>query len=290
MMKLLAFLFLLYTPIMYSQSFMIKEKIKLSKKVEETSGIVLIDNEILTFNDSGGKPELYVINPKSGKIKRTIAIKNAKNVDWESITQDVDHVYIGDTGNNYGNRKNLVIYKIKKSDLKSDKSVIASKINFSYDDQTSFEIKKHNNNFDCESITIYKNKLLLFTKNWVNHRSNIYTIPVTEGTFVAKKTNVLNINCLLTSVDYNAATNSLIATAYNKEYEAFLILVKNFSLTSSSFIKMDLTPVLSYANQVEGVAWKNNNEIYITREASKKKLGKNKYTHKQKLLRITLID
>ena len=59
------------------------------------------------FNDSGGKNILYAFD-RSGKIKMEIEIVNAGNDDWESITQDAKHIYIGDFGNNNGNRNNFV--------------------------------------------------------------------------------------------------------------------------------------------------------------------------------------
>ncbi|NIJ46452.1 hypothetical protein FHR24_002939 [Wenyingzhuangia heitensis] len=288
-MRLLLSLLLVFQ-LAASQVIKIENKVKLSKKVEETSGIVFVDNELLTFNDSGGKPELYVLNSKSGKIKRTIKITNATNLDWESITQDENYIYIGDTGNNAGNRKNLVVYKVNKADVKNKNKVKADKIYYAYEDQRNFKAADHAHNFDSESITIYQNQLLVFTKNWKDFKTNIYTVPTDKGTYIAKKVQSININCLLTSLDYNPQKNALIGTAYNKDYQSYLVLFKDFNLEQSSFLKIKLTPLLNYANQVEAIAWKNNHQVFVTREASKKKLKGKNYKHKQKLFLLTLPD
>jgi hypothetical protein len=37
---------------------------------------------------------------------------NAKNTDWEALTNDGNNFYIGDFGNNDGSRRDLTIYKV----------------------------------------------------------------------------------------------------------------------------------------------------------------------------------
>lgn len=88
----------------------------LSKTIEETSGLEIIDNMLITHNDSGGEPALYYID-KKGKIVETRKIKGVKNNDWEDITKDDEFIYIANMGNNFDTRKNLSIIKIpiKKS-------------------------------------------------------------------------------------------------------------------------------------------------------------------------------
>ncbi|SHH56254.1 hypothetical protein [Wenyingzhuangia marina] len=290
-MKFSVIIIFFFSQLLLSQSIKIEEKIKLSKAISETSGIIYIEDqkEILTFNDSGGKSELYVLKASSGKIKRIIEVKNASNVDWESITQDKDFIYIGDTGNNYGNRKNLVIYKVAKHDIKKHNKVEAEKIYYSYENQKTFVKENHNSNFDCEAITIYKNQLYLFTKNWKDNQTNIYVLPTKPGVYQAHKTRFLSINCLLTSIAYNSSTDSFIGTAYDKNYQSYILKVKNFK-TVPQISKISLTATLGYSNQTEAIAWKNNHQIYVTREASEKTLNGKHYKRKQKLFLITLID
>lgn len=289
-MRYLLILALLIIETGCSQGFKIKKKINLPKKIKETSGLIYLNKRLITFNDSGGKAELYSVNPSSGEIDRKIKIKNATNIDWEGITQDEIYIYIADTGNNFGDRKDLVIYKVKKDDVLKLAVVKAEKIHFSYKDQISFIKKNHKSNFDCESITSYKGELLLFTKNWKDYQTNVYRIPSKKGTYTAVKSKSLNINCLLTSIDYHKDTETFIGTAYDKKYKSYLIKIQQYSTSSPTVKRIELTKKFSYANQIEGVAWKDNNEIYITREACERKLNGKKYNHKQKLFLLKLID
>jgi hypothetical protein len=47
---------------------------------------------------------------------KKIKLNGVKNNDWEELTQDKTHFYLGDFGNNAsGNRTDLTIYKIAKT-------------------------------------------------------------------------------------------------------------------------------------------------------------------------------
>lgn len=287
-MKFLMF-FILFTQVACTQSIAIKKKIDIPNKISETSGIVYLkeQKEIITFNDSGGKAELYVLSSKSGKLKRTIKVKNAKNRDWESITSDGNYIYIGDTGNNFGNRTNLVIYKIKIKNLHK-KEIQASKISFKYQDQKDFGNHRHDTNFDCEAITIYNNQLYLFTKNWKDFKTNVYVLPTEKGKHTAVKKHSFAIDCMLTSIAYSTENKLFIGTAYDRNYKSFLIKIKETELASQAFEKISLFDDLGYANQIEGIAWKKKSKVFVTREASAVTVNGKKYDHKQKLIEISL--
>ena len=68
---------------------------------------------------------------KDGKVNKTITITNARNLDWEDMTQDdFGHFFIGDFGNNDNMRKWLTIYKIENPiDIKGSET--QAEINFS---------------------------------------------------------------------------------------------------------------------------------------------------------------
>ena len=289
-MRYVTYLLLLCIEVVSAQSYRIDRKVSLSNKIRETSGIIYLDNEIVTFNDSGGKPELYTVNPYTGRTNRTIWVKNAQNIDWECITQDRDYIYVGDTGNNNGNRTDLVVYKIPKKDFYRKNTVTALKIYYSYEDQYIFEKQKHTTNFDCEAMTIYQNQLFLFTKNWGDYQTKVYKLATRPGRYKAIKIHSLDIGCMLTAIAYSPQNNIFIATGYDKDYRSYLLKIKNFYLNNEKIEKIDLTPALNYANQIEGIAWKNKYEIYITREYLKQKVNRKKYRNKQKLFLFTLGD
>ena len=109
--------------------------IALSKKLDETSGLEIIDGQFVTHNDSGGDPALYYLDEK-GKIVETRKIAGVKNTDWEDITKDEEFLYVANMGNNYDTRKNLSIVKIP---IQKSSNENVEVINFSYPEQKKFK-------------------------------------------------------------------------------------------------------------------------------------------------------
>ena len=187
-------IFTFYSFLAISQITNFKEKFDLPEETKETSGLLFFDSKIITHNDSGNNANLFEIDSLSGNLLRTISISNATNIDWEDITEDENHIYIADIGNNNGNRIDLKIYKILKSDFKKSTSVSAEIISFSYEDQTNFDSKPNGSNFDAESIVVYNNSILIFTKNWNDLKTNVYKTPLIKGDYEAKKASNLKIH------------------------------------------------------------------------------------------------
>ena len=79
----------------------------LSDTLNETSGLALVQGRLITHNDKGGEPKLYELDTLNGQLLRTVIVENATNVDWEDLCTDADHLYIGDMGNNDGDRTDL---------------------------------------------------------------------------------------------------------------------------------------------------------------------------------------
>ena len=139
--------------------------IKLSDSVKETSGLIAFDNLLWTHNDDHDKT-IYGLD-SIGKIRRKIILEHNLNNDWEEISQDSTHIYIGDFGNNAkGNRTDLKILKINKTTFLNENPSVET-ISFKYSDQTDFSAKKPNTtNFDCEAFIVSKDSIYLFTKQW----------------------------------------------------------------------------------------------------------------------------
>lgn len=133
--------------------------------ISESSGILVIGESFLSFNDSGGEPEIYVFN-SLGKLTHTCRIENATNTDWEAITVDQNgFLYVGDFGNNSNKRKDLVIYKLTTADVLTKQSVKASKISFSYPDQQQYPPKDTRLYYDAEAFIVKNDSIFIFTKN-----------------------------------------------------------------------------------------------------------------------------
>ncbi|MEZ5196754.1 MAG: hypothetical protein R2764_10220 [Bacteroidales bacterium] len=125
----------------------------LSELINETSGLANLNGELWTHNDSGDESVIYQLDPANGNILRIVEIMNTANEDWEDITYDENYLYIGDIGNNDGDRTDLRIYKVSRAAIAASDQVYAEIIQYSYSDQTSWEPNHNNHNFDCEALS-----------------------------------------------------------------------------------------------------------------------------------------
>ena len=262
-------IFVLNFSFIQSQITDFKTKFELPKEVNETSGLLFFDGKIITHNDSGDSANLYEIDSLSGNLLRTIQINNATNVDWEDIAEDENHIYIGDFGNNNGNRKDLKIYKILKSDFKNSNSVSAEEITFFYEDQNNFN-NSNNHNFDAEAFVIYENSILIFTKNWGNFKTNVYKIPLTIGNHKAIFVSFADVQGLITGA--TLLNNNFILCGYNSVAIPFIIYISSDRNTgddifNSGFEKHTLQNELDQGSQVEAITSFDNGKFYLSREA-----------------------
>jgi hypothetical protein len=264
-----------------------KEKFELPNEVKETSGLLFLDGKIITHNDSGDAPNLYEIDSLSGAILRTVTISNATNVDWEDLAENDTHIFIADIGNNNGNRQDLKIYKILKSDFKNNTVVSSEIITYSYEDQTDFSSHPNSSNFDAEGIVVYGNDLLIFTKNWADFKTNVYKIPVLLGDYTAAKVSAADVEGLITGAVYNDDRFFLIG--YDTSLIPFLIYIDfnrmpEENIFSSGFNRISLADKLEQGSQVEAITNIGfTGDYYISRENVSTTVSGTAFTLKQKL-------
>lgn len=202
--------------------------VKLQEKLKEISALEYDDGFFWGLNDSGGEAEIYKFNSETGKISQTVSISNATNRDWEEMTMNDDYIFIGDFGNNNGNRKDLVIYYIKRSEIgnRAEESLNAQKIEFNYPEQTNFNPGKQATNFDCEAMFYHNGKLHLFTKEWTNYATTHYTLEIKPGNQQAKKIETFKTNYMVTGAHIDANpisnTNGFYFIGYTKDGFAFI--------------------------------------------------------------------
>ena len=243
----------------------------LPKAVSETSGLIFWRNSLWTHNDSGGKPEIYKIDTASGKITQTVFLDGVINFDWEDITQDEDFIFIGDFGNNGGDRQNLCIYKIPKASIPLTEKVVSvspSTIRFSFADQKSFENNFRKNDFDCESFLSLGDSLFLFTKNWVDGNSRLYVLPKSDGEHSVWPRTTFHADGLVTGADVNPAQNEVALIGY-KDFQPFMWLFWDFEgndFFGGKRLRIDF-PELIFV-QTEGIAYLNEDKIVYSFERS----------------------
>lgn len=240
--------------------------------VSESSGLIWTDGKLWTFGDSGNPAELFAIDTANGQILQTLNVENYDNNDWEDIAADKHFIYIGDFGNNYGDRKNLRILKIKKSDIGSNsyQNITAEAINFSYADQSSFSLNK-SNNYDCESMISKGDSLYLFSKDRSDFRTRVYALPKTPGTYVVSPVTEYNIGAMVCGADYDSISNQLVLIGYGGHHlNSFLFLARNF--TGNQFFSSFKKRVIIGNNykewQTEGITFRDSTHVFISCEST----------------------
>ena len=262
----------------------------LNEKLSETSGLAYVDGILWSHNDSGGEAKLYAIDQTNGNILKTVTISNATNVDWEDLAFDDTYLFIGDFGNNIGTRKDLTIYKVKLADLKSETTVEAEKIAFSYATQIDFTVNT-TTNYDCEAFIAYENELYLFSKNYGNEQTDMYKLGMDSGVEVAEKVTTFNTNALVTGASIDATNKSLVLIGYGASGTS-----KGNPKTwiFSDFVDADFfegtqekiswgTPIVA---QIEGVTHKAKGELYIASEKLNYSNSLGSFTINQELYKL----
>jgi len=242
--------------------------IQVPDELIEISGIIPNNtNTIYAHNDSGDDPHIYDVSLLERKINKTILLHNADAVDWEDITEDETHIFIGDFGNNSGGRENLVIYKIKKSDLVNQDSIAAETIAYHYPEQIDFSLR-NDHNFDCEAIITFHDELFLFTKNRGDNMTNWYSLPKSTGIYPATLKGNFNTEGLITAATTNPSQDVISLLGYtnnNSEFDSFIWLFYDFSSTDifdGKQRKIDL----NITEQSEALTFRDNTTLLFAHE------------------------
>ncbi|MFK7833495.1 MAG: T9SS type A sorting domain-containing protein [Winogradskyella sp.] len=237
--------------------------------VHETSGILFLNNTLITHNDSANTNQLYDIDVVTGNVTRTVTITNATNGDWEDLTHDDTYIYIGDFGNFDASRTDLRVYRILISDYFSSTSVTAEVINFSYSSQTSFTPSPLATNFDAEGLIHINNKLYIFSKNWLNGHTDIYELPKTIGTYSLSAMDTINTEGLISGATFNPIDNSIMLIGYGNS-GPFFIHLKDFHsglFSNGTLEKIFVNVPTNYSPQIEGIIAINADTYYVSAEA-----------------------
>jgi len=257
---------------------------KLPEKLGENSGMITLkDSTIWLIEDRGNDDDLYKVD-FNGNLLKNLNVHNAKNHDWEDLTEDKEgNVYIGDFGNNSNKRKDLVIYKIPNPEFESGKNIDAEKIKFSYPDQNDFPPVVGELNYDAEAFFYHKDFLYVITKNRTipfSGEAFIYKIPARPGEhsaelvgkFVTCKQDVI---CQVTAADISHDGSTIAILSYGK-----LFLFTDFKWDDFSKGRMK-TINLGVSTQLESICFLNNETLLLSDE-ERGSTGGNLYSLKLK--------
>ena len=236
-------------------------------EINETSGLEYFNENFITHNDSGGEPLLYEFN-KEGKIVSKHKIDNCgMNDDWEDLTSDNENFYVANSGNNYGERKDLSILILDKK----NKFRCNGKIEFNYKNQKNFE-NKSKHPYDSEGLISVGNKLIIFSKDRKNLITELYAIPKKPGSYEIEPLYSYNVNSLITGADYSEVLKLVSLVGYDfvedggESENQYLYTINNFDIDnlSKSTVKKYKIPVGKA--QIEAVKIIDDSSFWLTSE------------------------
>ena len=247
-----------------------KCKARLDAAVTESSALCFSDGALWTLNDSGNPPEIFRLDSASGRVVQRVRIRNFPNVDWEELAADAKYFYIGDFGNNAGNRRDLRVLRVAKAALGAADtcSVRAEAIAFNYPDQTEFSPPPYRHNFDCEAMFVAHDSLHLFTKNWLDGRTRHYTLPTQPGQYVAHPSETLDTQGLVTAAALSPDGRTAALLGYTKNGHVFLWLLTGFAGTNylTGTGRRLRLPGMLRLGQAEGLCFVGPGRVFVSNE------------------------
>lgn len=236
----------------------------------ESSGLQWIQGRLFSINDGGNQAEIYELNPQSGALIRTIKVTNHPNIDWEDLAASSTHLYVGDFGNNLGNRTNLRVLKFPISSILNQNEVSGEIIEFSYPDQLDFSGTNSNHNFDCEAMIFLDNQLHLFSKNLGDGRTKHYTLSPNPGKQPANLLESFDAKGLITGADVSADGKAIVLLGYENRGANSRSFLWTFGTGSGSVFSSSANQFFlgspAILSQTEGIAIDSHMELKITGE------------------------
>jgi hypothetical protein len=238
---------------------------ELDSKINEGSGLLAWNGYLWTHNDSGA-PVLYALDTVTGRITKQYVLPGKKNQDWEDLSQDEQHLYIGAVGNNRNEKDSLKIYIVNKSELLRNRIVMDS-ITFVWPEIIS-RGKSRKINFDCEAMAVIEGRIYLFTKEWKKQQcTKVFTLPKNPGNYTAKYETTFETKILITGASYNSGNRKLVLCGYNMLGRPCLFVFPYFR-TQDVFGKQGLKINVKHLafHQVEGITTFDGEHYYLINE------------------------
>lgn len=247
-------------------NYRVYEESSLPEELKETSGLYCPEvGSAYTVNDSGNEPIIYQIDSAGRIIGKKVT--STKNTDWEALTGDSQHFYIGDIGNNSGKRKFVEIHTLPKQNINENNMEInVTTSNVFYTNNSTEKNEYLNHDFDAETLINLDESLFLFSKSWNTGTLFIYQLNKTEPKQLVKHVSeIQGLPGIVTGGDFDRKNNQFILVGYEIQgmgsFSPFIAIL-NRDLTLQNFFE------LPGFGQVEGMCVTPNGEVWFTQEDS----------------------
>ncbi len=243
---------------------------QLDSVLNEASGLLMVEGQLWTLLDSGNPHAIFQVDPTTGAVVRTLTVQNAVNTDWEDLAMDDAWVYIGDFGNNGGDRTDLRVYRIALSAVVDAgvTEVSADIIQFTYPDQLDFTTAFDANNWDCEAFVARSDSLFLFSKNWLTSDCYLYAMSAEPGARQAIRRDTLSSEGLVTGASLDQSNGAIALIGHTTGYDTFTWRLGGYPGNDLFQGINERHAVTVFPMQAEGIAWSASDSVMLCSEAS----------------------
>lgn len=239
-------------------------------RLQEGSGLALNNEALWSVNDGGNDPILFGVDltdASDAKLKQ-VTVRNAANLDWESLITTSESLVIADCGNNRGDRIWFQFHSIRWDQLEVNQGLVDAKtIHVKLADVTP-AVERQNHNRDCEAVTEVDGNYWLFTKNWQDLKSRLYIVNPSLDQQAVTTQATFEVAGLITGADYDAKSGRLALIGYGSGFavtQPFIWIVP----VSKGQAQFDQAVRYSLAKmgQWEAIHWYQGH-LLISRESS----------------------
>ncbi|MCD4770306.1 MAG: hypothetical protein K8R35_09075 [Bacteroidales bacterium] len=242
------------------------DQVILPGQLSEISGIVYHDGTVYAINDSWNQAVIYTLDFGTFQIVKSHKIHNLNNKDWEEIAIYKDNIYIGDFGNNFGNRRDLSVYSMPLKELGSESQNIRS-IRFKYKNQVTYSGIPYNHPWDCEAMVVDSAGIWLFSKDRESKTCSMYKLPHGFQEGQVSPVSSFNTGFIVTGAFYNSEEGSLYLVGYGNNNTYIVIFNKTKGVGFSPYYVRYIVPELRF-RQVESIFVKDG-IIYLASERTR---------------------
>lgn len=233
--------------------------------IMESSGLLWYNQRYWSQNDDTD-PNWYALDSLTGLIIDTLQWTGLVNFDWEEIQQNDQYFFIGDIGNNSGNRTDLKFFRIPKTAVNGFDLSVVDTIAFHYEDQLDFNNAANDHDFDCEAFLVDEDSIYLFTKCWASQTTSLYTFPNTEGEHAAIKRATWNAQGMITGAHRLSGDDHIALVGYTELLQPFMVLLYDFQGTDFLGANKRKISLGMPFHQMEAVCSADGLHYYLTNE------------------------
>lgn len=208
---------------------LVSHQITLNARLSEISGMAYSDGLIYAINDSGKGSTIFTLNSSDGKLLSRYRIEQLKNYDWEELSLFNNYLYIGDFGNNRGDRKNQAVHKIHIDELSALWPDIQT-TGISYASQVDYSRKTFRHSWDCEAMVVNENGIYCFSKDWKEKKTKLYMAEPGKNNNL-QAIDSFDVSMLVSGAFYDKERELLILCGY-LDHETYIWIFNNASSIS----------------------------------------------------------